>query len=245
MAHTDPQSNITEEVSMLMTKLLPRLPLLIACSAAMAACSPAESLVAPEPVVMVRGQDVSRGGVEGLLADIAWARSLPIDIQIGNSSGASISRDALIEELEAVRRNWPGITNPLEHSPSLTLSPIAATRDISPGDVGGAGTMMHTYDSGGFRYAKDYAYTSCSQGSMVVAKIELDAKFYDWATGAEIGSWYIFDRIKSSPNYISHSAEMGIGGTATVRAQGHNKHTCEIGTPGDYPYKYSDPSTIF
>ena len=79
---------------------------------------------------------------------------------------------------------------------------------------------------------------------MVVAKIELKADWYRWDNGAYIAPFFLYPAVSSSPNYVSLSGSMGLSGTITVRAQAHNKHTCEYGHPQFFPYKFSDPMVV-
>jgi hypothetical protein len=125
------------------------------------------------------------------------------------------------------------------------MSPSSGRRDLSPADVGGASTMYYSYtDAQGYRWVNLYGYTECTQGSMVVAKIELAAAWYNFQTGTLIGPWPIWNASNSAPNYASRSASAGLGGTVLARAQGHNKHTCEYGDGASYPFKYTNPWVV-
>jgi len=216
-----------------------KIVLVIACALGFAACNSEERLLQPPHSSTVTGPTISRGGIEGLKQDIASARSLPQDTKIGTPTGV-ISRDEFVSGLEAQLRQMLVQSG----SPTHDLVPSFRRFDVSPGDVGGSGAMYGTgTDAQGYRWAKDWAYTQCNQGSGVVAKIELSAAWYRWDNGQLIGPWIMWSPTNSAPNYASNSAEQGIQGD-TVRAQAHNKHTCEIGDPQDYPYKYSDPFVV-
>ncbi len=210
--------------------------LLAVAAVSLVACSASDAIVGSSPSSSLHAPDSAQVGMDRLKQDIAWVRSLPNDIRIGAAGGAEITRDEFAADLTKVLQRWPRTAS----AGSKTLVPSPSANYFgSTGDVGGGTALMFLYtDANGFRHLKNWAYTQCNQGSMVVAKIELHADWYDWATGAPIGPWLDISSSRSAPNYVSHDAEAAWGGK-TVRVQAQNKHTCQFGTPDDYPHTFT------
>jgi hypothetical protein len=228
-------------------------PLLLAF--VVSSCTASES-VAPEAAhtdAVSIGRVVNRGGIEGLRADLAWARSVAGDlenrkrIRIGTANGRDVSIDQLVAGLE----NQLGLADAGAMVPAPSegrlgaLSPTASPSFdyLSFGDVGGATTIYSSGGPPGFRNITVYAYTTCyRQPSMTIADLKGVININDFATNApRILDWPY--RGDPTPSYTSTSVPMQWSGPAlNIRAR--STHTCQVGPRGDWPYMNSGAYTI-
>jgi hypothetical protein len=212
---------------------LVRLSLVVTSALSMAACSASDRLVESPPGVNVQRSEVTRRGIDGLRQDIASVRSLPRDVSISTSMGANLSSDELASSLESDLR----VLSRTMSAPVRSVTPSSITPSfdyISYGDVSGALVLIAKPPVNGWRLYDAYAYTSCTQGSMVVASVKGDMIEFDFATGAPVSSSHL--REESSPNYVSTWVNVMIRYPSRIGVSGNSKHTCEIGPRDNWPY---------
>jgi hypothetical protein len=232
--NVDLRDTINQEVRIMShPKPLVRLPLVMTCALAIAACSASDRLVEPPPAVTVQRSVVTRRGIDGLKQDIDSAHSLPHDVTMSTARGANISRDELASGLEAV---LPVLSRTMS-APARNGAPAPTSPSfdyISYGDVGGTLVLMARAPSNGWRLYDAFAYTSCTQGSMVVASVKGGMREFDFATGMPISTTTL--REESSPNYISTWVSVMIRYPSRIGVQGNSIHTCQVGQWNDWPY---------
>lgn len=215
-------------------RLLFRLTLAITCIVSLSACSAGERLSGAPAVALSEASTVTTSGLDGLRQDIAWMRSLPSGAQFSTAAGP-VSRDDAVSELTSQLER---LIHPKALSArSVSSSPNSPDFDyISYGDVNGqtyvspAGT-----DALGYKYETTYTFTSCSQSSTTVAAVDPKGTLTDFATGATIGSLFLFP--KTAVQYVAERSTQGILTTRLVYVQVDTKHTCQVGAQNDWPYK--------
>jgi hypothetical protein len=237
-------------------KLKVTLPLLLGCAMSLSSCAMRDS-VAPEaaaPGELSVGPVETRGGVDGLRADLAWARSIARSapgerrITIGGAGARDVSIDELVARLQGELGVAEGRTTP--HSTAAAaraaLSPGSspAFDYLSFGDVGGATSIYSSGGPPGVRTVTVYAYTSCYlQPSMTVADLKSLVNVNDFATGARLlVDWPFY--APSSPSYTSASLPMRWGPGPAISVWARSTHTCEKGPRGDWPFVPSSAYTV-
>ena len=221
-------------------RLLLRLTLVITC-AATAACSASERLSEAPTSAISEASTVTTRGVDGLAHDIAWMRSLPSDTKFG-TSGGPLSRDDVVSQLTSQLETLTH--SKTQSARSVSLSPNGPAFDyISYGDVNGqtyvspAGT-----DALGYKYETTYTFTSCSQSSTTVAEVDPHGTLTDFATGAYIGSLFLYPQ--SAVRYVAERSTQGILTTRLVYVQVDTKHTCQVGEEKNWPYKPTEGHAV-
>ena len=215
-------------------RLLLRVTLAITSIVSLSACSASERLSEAPVIAISEASTVTTSGVEGLRQDIAWMRSLPSDAIFSTTAGPVSRNDAVSELTSQLETLTHSKTLPAR---SMSLSPNGPAFDyISYGDVGGqtyvspAGT-----DAQGYKYETTYAFTSCTQSSTTVAEVDPRGTMTDFATGAYIGSLFLYPQ--TGVRYVSERSTQGILTTRLVWVQVDTKHTCQVGERDNWPYK--------
>lgn len=221
--------------------LLFRLTLASTCIVSLSACSASERLSEAPAIAISEASTVTASGVDGLRQDIAWMRSLPSDARFSTANGP-VSRNDAVSQLTRQLETLTHSKTPSARS--VSLSPNGPAFDyISYGDVGGqtyvsaAGT-----DAQGYKYETTYAFTSCTQSSTTVAEVDPQGTLTDFATGAYIGSLFLYPQ--TAVRYVSERGTQGILTTRLVWVQVNTKHTCQVGEERNWPYKPTEGHAV-
>lgn len=230
-------------------------PLLVSCATALSSCTMSDQ-IAPQGAasqVVSTGAPIRRSGVDGLRLDLEWARSAARSAEgqdgiITGAQNTSVPMLDLVTQLEAqLRFAETPVRDPASTSTSKTrgLAPAPAPSFdyLDPADVGGATSIYSNVAPPATRRVTVYAFTSCfTLPSMTIADLTGKITIRRFDTGLiHVQDWPF--SADPAPNYTSATSLWIVSGPA-LSFTAYTKHICQLGAPGEWPYRQTQAFAV-